>query len=95
MTGVMSREWVTNWDSVLKRKVILLVDKSPAHPNIGELKSIRLEFLPANTTSLIQPMDQGVIKNFYRQELVQMTITGIEDNLVCSSATAIDISSRI
>ena len=63
MTGVMFREWVTNWDSVLKRKIILLVDNCPAHPNIGELKNIRLEFLPANTTSLIQPMEQSVIKN--------------------------------
>ena len=43
-------------------------------------------------------MDQGVINNlksFYRQELVQKTIAGIEDNLISSLSPAIDISSRL
>ena len=98
---VLFQEWITAWDAALakdRRKILLLVDNCTAHPHIDTLKNIRLEFLPANTTSLIQPMDQGVIKNlktFYRKELVQMTVAAIEDNLASSSSTATDISSKV
>ena len=35
-----------------------------AHPQCSEcLKNIQLEFLPVNTTSLVQAMDMGIIKN--------------------------------
>ena len=41
-------------------KVLLLVDNCPAHPNLFHIDpNVRMEFLPKNTTSLIQPMDQG------------------------------------
>ena len=101
MTGMIFREWVSKWDSVLRengRRILLLLDNCPAHPRISSLTNIRLEFIPANTTTIIQPLDQGVIKNlkcFYRQEVVKMIIAGIEDSLVSSSASAIDISSKI
>ena len=99
-TSALFQEWVTAWDAALaidRRKILLLVDNCTAHPHIDTLKNIRLEFLPANTTSLIQPMGQGVIKNlktFYRKELVQMTVAAIEDNLASSSSTATDSSSK-
>ena len=52
----------------LEQKAVLLVDNCKAHPK--GLKSddgkIRCMFLPANTTSLIQPMDQGPISVFKR-----------------------------
>ena len=55
-------------------KAILLLDNAPAHPAERELVGldgrIKVIYLPPNTTSLIQPMDQGVIeacKRGYRQ----------------------------
>ncbi|KAJ8865962.1 hypothetical protein PR048_033486 [Dryococelus australis] len=45
-----------------KRKIILLVDNCPAHPVLLNLENIKLVFLPANTTSILQPTDQGVIR---------------------------------
>lgn len=48
-------------------KVMLLIDNAPGHPP-ATLTSfdprVKVEFLPPNTTSLLQPMDQGVIKTF-------------------------------
>ena len=100
MTSLIFQQWIMDWDVTLireKRKILVLVDNCPAHPNIKSLKNIRLEFLPPNTTSLIQPLGQGVIKNlktFYRKELVQKIISAVDDNLVDESVTAIDISSK-
>lgn len=50
----------------LPKKAILLIDNAPTHP--CELKSgdIVVRFLPPNVTSLIQPLDQGVIATFKR-----------------------------
>ena len=64
MISLLFEEWITRWDSALgnqSRKILLLVDNCTAHPALDTLKNIRLEFLPPNTTSLIQPMDQGII----------------------------------
>uniref|UniRef100_K7G1N7 HTH CENPB-type domain-containing protein n=1 Tax=Pelodiscus sinensis TaxID=13735 RepID=K7G1N7_PELSI len=48
------------------RKAVLLLDNCQAHLPASELVSgnIFATYLPANVTSLIQPMDQGVIQNF-------------------------------
>ena len=59
-----------------KRKVILLVDNCSAHPkeSADRLNNVRLEFLSPNTTSVIQPCDQGIIRNVkgkYRSEIVK------------------------
>lgn len=47
------------------------MDNAPAHPELSLLRSdegnITCEFLPKNTTSLIQPMDQAVIETFKRR----------------------------
>lgn len=47
-------------------KAVLLLDNCKAHPPVAELVSgnIFATLLPPNITSLIQPMDQGVIQNF-------------------------------
>lgn len=57
---------VRSWDEELTkkgRKIVLLLDNCNAHPHVQGLKSIRLVFLPPNTTSVLQLMDQGVIRS--------------------------------
>lgn len=56
-------------------KALLLLDNAPAQPSSDLMKSpngkICCMFLPPNTTSVIQPMDQGVIvsmKRIYRRK---------------------------
>ena len=54
-------------DKNLPVKAILLLDNAPSHPSTDVLqssdKSVTAMYLPANTTSLIQPMDQGVLES--------------------------------
>lgn len=46
-------------------KAILIVANCKAHPEAEELVSgnISITYLPPNSTTLLQPMDQGVIQN--------------------------------
>ncbi|KAL4121508.1 hypothetical protein QTP88_014006 [Uroleucon formosanum] len=93
--------WLKDWDKELgkqSRKILLIVDNAGPHPKLIDLKNIALEFLPPNTTSLVQPLDMGVIKNLkthYHGLLVTYILKAIEDNLVTPSTCAIDISSKI
>lgn len=52
-------------------KVLLLLDNAGGHPPASELDhpNVKVRFLPANTTSLIQPMDMGVISTFKKYYL--------------------------
>jgi len=64
-----------------QRNVLLFVDNCPPHPKITGLKAINLVFTPPNTTSVLQPMDQGIIRCFkfhYRKLDLQWTIDSIE-----------------
>lgn len=76
MTSDIFDNWLRDWDRDLmkkKKKILLLVDDCVVHPKASDLKSIMLTFLPPNTTSVRQPMDQGIIrslKNNYRKILV-------------------------
>ena len=64
------------------RKIVLIIDNCPAHPNVDNLKAIQLAFLPPNTTSKTQPMDQEVIralKAFYRTNVVRRQIKFVDE----------------
>lgn len=66
MTGEMFASWLWKMDRDFerqKRKVLFFVDNCTAHPNVSGLCAIKVIFLPPNTTSKLQPMDQGIIKN--------------------------------
>lgn len=77
MTSYIFSEWLTKLDKKFrkeKRKVLLFIDNCTAHNDIPDLRNVKVIWFPPNMTSVIQPMDQGVIKNlkhFYRRLLVQ------------------------
>ena len=83
MTSVVFEEWLWKWDPSLtqsKRKIALFVDNCTAHPHVQSLQSIELIFFPPNTTSEIQPCDQGIIKTLkvhYRKNIVMRLICAI------------------
>ena len=84
MDSTLFEEWVRELDEKFfkeNRKIALMIDNCPAHPTIGNLSNARLIFLPPNTTSVFQPMDQGVIKCFkahYRRHLVRLMIQRLD-----------------
>ena len=59
-------EWVKEIDrnfDAQKRKISLIIDNCPAHPDVPALDCVELIFLSLNTTSITQTMDQGVIRS--------------------------------
>ena len=69
----------------LDSKAVLLIDNCSAHPSeqdlISDDKKVITQFLPPNVTSLIQPMDQGVlvsIKRIYRRKILEELV--LHDN---------------
>ena len=72
MDSEIFTEYVRKLDALFLnqgRKIFLIIDNCPAHPEVENLEAIELVFLPPNTTSKTQPMDQGVIRSlkaFYR-----------------------------
>jgi hypothetical protein len=64
-----------------KRKVILSLDNFSGHPITNVYSNIKIEFFPANCTSVLQPLDQGIIQNFkvyYRQQIVNKIVSEIK-----------------
>ena len=84
MTSEIFIDWLHKVDKKMtkrKKKIVMIVDNCPAHPNVPGLKSVNLVFLPPNSTSITQPMDQGVIKNLkvhYRKLIIQKKIRAID-----------------
>ncbi|XP_050300906.1 tigger transposable element-derived protein 4-like [Anthonomus grandis grandis] len=86
MTSEIYEKWLLKPDkkfAAQRRKVLLFVDNCPAHPKSVEskLKNIKLEYFPPNLTSILQPMDQGIIKNLkqhYRNRIVMKVLAHME-----------------
>ena len=84
MSGELFDFWVHKLDrkfAVSKRKIALIIDNCTAHPHVENLKWVELIFLPPNTTSHTQPIDQGIIRDLkakYRSLAVRKLILALE-----------------
>ena len=74
----------------------MLRDNCSAHKiDDPGLQCIELVFLPPNTTSTIQPLDQGIIKNFkhyYRRRMLQKIVLAID---AYENSTATEVARSI
>ena len=65
MNGPIFHSYMKNWNDKLARQrchILLLIDNAPSHI-VDEYSNIKIQFLPPNTTSKIQPLDQGIIRS--------------------------------
>ncbi|XP_036364351.1 tigger transposable element-derived protein 1-like [Octopus sinensis] len=64
-------------------KILLILDNAPGHPqNIVDFDpNVTVVYLPPNTTSLLQPMDQGIIaifKRYYMKHTLRQAIAATD-----------------
>lgn len=88
MTKELFFAWLKRLDLYIGRtpgrKILLLLDNCSAHGKKEEmppLHNVRVEFLPPNTTSMVQPMDAGIIawvKAKYKRRLLFRVFENIE-----------------
>ena len=89
--------WILQLNNQLKgqnRKVIMILDNASSHvvscAKVGkshefstlELTNMTLIFLPHNATSMVQPLDQGIIASFeiqYKKKLLQWVLSQYND----------------
>ena len=68
--------------------VLLLLDNATCHPKslVSRHPNVRVEFLPANTTSLMQPLDQEVIssaKVYYQMRVYRQLVVATDSGVEC------------
>lgn len=59
----------------------MFLDNASSHSHELRLSHVQLKFLPANTTSVLQPLDQGIIRAFkarYRKLMIKSLLSKIE-----------------
>ncbi|XP_068226561.1 tigger transposable element-derived protein 1-like [Palaemon carinicauda] len=65
-------------------KILLVLDNAPGHPpHLDDFHpDVQVIYLPPNTTSLLQPMDQGIIANFkkyYTRRTYRQALKAVDD----------------
>lgn len=69
------KSWLDNLNERMKlenRKILLTLDNAPVHPVGVEYSNVELFYFPPGLTSMIQPLDQGIINSFksiYKKKL--------------------------
>ncbi|KAG0442120.1 Tigger transposable element-derived protein 6 [Dictyocoela muelleri] len=66
MTTKIFKKYINNINEKLRkegRKILLILDNATPH-SLLELSNVELLFLPKNTTSIMQPLDMGIIRAF-------------------------------
>ncbi|KAH8024352.1 hypothetical protein HPB51_022836 [Rhipicephalus microplus] len=83
MTRPIFSSWLQSLDADMRkanRSVCLLLDNCSAHHVDMQLRNVRLAFFPPNCTSVLQPLDHGVIRSVkcaYRERLIQRLLLNI------------------
>ena len=94
MTSSSFRDWYVNFflpdgkkycdDENIAFKLLLIVDNAPSHPDLSDIcENVKIIYLPANTTSLLQPMDMGIIsivKTNFKHLLLDTAIKAANSN---------------
>ncbi len=89
MNSAKFHRWLLRVDTYVYRtpgrRVLLFIDNASVHgsiDNIPQLHNVCIEFLPERTTSILQPLDFGVIaciKKHYKQKFSQKAMDLIDE----------------
>lgn len=85
MTSSLMNDWLVDLNEKMrqqKRKIIMFLDNAACHPHLT-LSNIKLCFFPPNSTSITQPMDQGVIQNLklhYRRHVLKSLVQNMSQS---------------
>ena len=96
MSSFLFDEWVKELDRKFEKencKIVLIADHCPAHPIVDGLKAIELVFLPQNTTSKTQPMDQGAIRSLkakYCRKIIKRLFRAVDMKKKPSQTSVLD-----
>ena len=87
MTEILWNEWLVKIDKHFReqqRNILLFVDNFSAHLKPPHMTNIKIIFFPANCTSKLQPLDQGIIacfKRYYKSTMLDRLIQSIDDEI--------------
>ena len=87
------KRWLDRKFLAKNGKVAFIVDNCPTHPHVPGLLAIDLILLPPNTTSVTQPMAQGVIRSLkakYRAKVIRKYISAVDSNKEMPKITILD-----
>lgn len=86
MTADLFQTWLLQLEKTMRlqnRKIALLIDNCAAHNKIPVLNHVEVIFLPPNCTSVLQPLDQGIIRSLkarYRTRILQRILLNLQHN---------------
>ena len=84
MTTDIFDAWLKRFDRKMTakgRKILLPLDNASSHDKDLHLTNVKLQFLPSNSTSRLQPLDQGIIKAIkahYRKRLMEAVLVRLD-----------------
>eukprot|EP00058_Branchiostoma_floridae_P002180 XP_002587668.1 hypothetical protein BRAFLDRAFT_126732 [Branchiostoma floridae] len=96
MNSYLFTDWLKKLDKKMGRqgrKILLFMDNAPSHPAVT-LRNIELKYFPPNTTSRLQPMDQGIIQTVklkYRKQQLNKILAELAKD---KTSTGIDIAKK-
>ncbi|XP_031549387.1 tigger transposable element-derived protein 6-like [Actinia tenebrosa] len=101
MTNDIFISWIKDVNKEMKKKrrhILMFLDNASSHGSDDyELSNVTLKFLPPNTTSHLQLLDQGIIRAFkarYKKHLSRSLLSKIDDaegaTALCKEITLLD-----
>ena len=84
MNNDLFKQWLMHLDSRMRKinkNIILFLDNFGGHKVDFNFTNMKLAFYPANCTSLLQPLDQGIIKSFkskYRTRMLKQILSRVD-----------------
>lgn len=86
MTRTLFENWLSDVNRRMasqRRSILLFLDNASCHRTMLPLSNVNVVFLPPNCSSVLQPMDQGVIWSFkciFRKHLLEYVLSVLDNN---------------